>query len=156
MKDAAIAPVQMSVSVPLPPEEAFDLFTSRIGSWWPLGGHFSVAGPRAAACFLEPFAGGRVYERAADGEEHEWGEVLIFDPPRRLSMSWHPGHSNVTEVEVRFTPSDDGTFVELEHRGWEVYGDRCEAVRGDYEKGWPFVLSDRFVSAARSAAGDRR
>ncbi|HSN68464.1 MAG TPA: SRPBCC domain-containing protein, partial [Thermoanaerobaculia bacterium] len=103
-------------------------------------------------CFIEPFAGGRIYERARDGEEHEWGKVVAFEPPQRLVMTWHPGHDRVTEVEVRFTPSDEGTYVELEHRGWEAYGEDAEKARNEYANGWPGVFTGRFGDAARAAA----
>jgi uncharacterized protein YndB with AHSA1/START domain len=150
MSSAVVAPIQMSVTVPLPPERAFELFATRIGEWWPLREGHSLTVERAAGCWIEPFAGGRVFERSIDGEEHDWGQVLVYEPPRRLAMTWHPGGGPATEVEVRFTPADDGTFVELEHRGWEVFGDEAEAARSGYANGWPYVFTERFAAAARS------
>ena len=41
MMAAAIVPVRQSVEVPLPPDDAFDLFTAGIGEWWPYKTHFS-------------------------------------------------------------------------------------------------------------------
>ena len=144
--------IQLSVTVPLAPRDAFDLFTTRITEWWPLDKGHSLSADRAASCAIEPFAGGRVFERSLDGEEHVWGEVLAYEPPHRVAMTWHPGGGPATEVEVRFTPADDGTFVELEHRGWEVFGEQAEEARLGYLQGWPFVFGERFRSAAANAA----
>ena len=142
-----VAPIQMSLLVPLSPQRAFDLFTSRIGEWWPLATH-SVVANQGGTCTIEPFAGGRVYERADDGREHDWGRILLFEPPQRIAMTWHPGGGPETELEVRFTPADDGTLVELEHRGWEVFGDEAIAARSGYENGWPLVFTRRYGAAA--------
>lgn len=36
--------------------------------------------------------GGRVTERLRDGSEAVWGALLVWEPPDRLVMTWHPGH----------------------------------------------------------------
>jgi len=141
--------IQLSVTVPLAPRDAFQLFTARIAEWWPLKGH-SISDDRAEACFIEPFAGGRVYERSFDGDEHVWGEVLAYEPPHRVALTWHPGGGPATEVEVRFTAADDGTFVELEHRGWEVFGEQAAEQELRYANGWPVVFGVRFAEAAQA------
>ena len=145
----AIDPLRFSATVPVAPEQAFDLFTARIASWWPLR-EISIGQDQALACFIEPFVGGRVYERSREGDEREWGKVLVFDRPRRISVTWHPSGGPVTEVEVNFTAADDGTYVELEHRGWEVFGEKAAEARDTYANGWPFVFGQRFVAAANA------
>ena len=151
MNTATVAPILLSITVPLPPAEAFDLFTARIAEWWPIRDHSIFTG-RAAKCTIEPFAGGRVYEESVDREEHDWGRVLAFEPPHRLEMTWHPGGGPETIVEVRFTAADDGTYVELEHRGWEVFGGDAEERRSGYQQGWPYVFGERYGKAAHAAA----
>ncbi|HET8772456.1 MAG TPA: SRPBCC family protein [Thermoanaerobaculia bacterium] len=145
-----IEPIRMNATVPLPPAEAFDLFTARIHTWWPLATH-SVFQDNLAACVFEPRVGGRIVERSRDGEEHAWGEVLEYDPPQRFRVTWHPGGGPATEVEVTFTPADNGTFVELEHRGWEVF-EQPEEARAGYANGWPFVFGECFPAAAAALA----
>ena len=73
----------------------------------------------------EEQVGGRIYERHTDGGEGEWGRVLAWEPPARFVMSWYPGKddSMATELEVSFSPEGDGTRVDLEHRGWEIFAD---------------------------------
>jgi hypothetical protein len=41
--------------------------------------------------------------------------------------------------------TNGGTRVELEHRGWEILGDKAQQVRAGYETGWVPVL-DRYVA----------
>ena len=151
MTDRPLPPVIASLLVPLPPARAFALFTERMATWWPLRSH-SVAGERAESCFIEPFAGGRVFERSFEGDESDWGRVIAYEPPHRLSMTWHPGGGPTTEVEVRFTAADEGTLVEVEHRGWEAYGDKAAAARGEYASGWALVLTKHFGEAARGSS----
>ena len=56
---------------------------------------------------------GRVYERTPDGTEHDWGEVEVWDPPRRLVYLWHiyGERADATRVEIRFIRSGDTTTV---------------------------------------------
>jgi hypothetical protein len=146
-------PIQMSVMVPLPPHRAFELFTERMSTWWPLATH-SISKSRAGACFIEPFEGGRVFERSMEGEELEWGRIVVWEPPYKMTMTWYPGRGPTTEVEVRFTPADDGTLVELEHRGWQAYGPDADSMRSEYMNGWPVVFGQAFADAARTAQQD--
>ena len=49
--------VRSSVTVKLPRDAAFRLFTERMGSWWPLATH-SVFHADAVAITIEPVVGG--------------------------------------------------------------------------------------------------
>jgi uncharacterized protein YndB with AHSA1/START domain len=140
-----IAPVTKSIVVERPPEEAFRVYTEGIATWWPLETH--APSQKAETVIIEPREGGRLYERTTDGEEVDWGEVLIWDPPHRLVHSWHLGRSVATEVELRFTPQGDGTLVELAHSGWERHGEYGAALRAQYDSGWDYVFGERYGSA---------
>jgi uncharacterized protein YndB with AHSA1/START domain len=140
--------IRKSVMVDAPQEKAFRVFTEKLGAWWPVATH-SVRRERAETAVLEGRVGGRLYERALDGEEILWGEVTVWDPPHRLSYTWHPGRGPETgqEVEIRFLAEGDRTRVELEHRGWERLGDEAaEAIRS-YDAGWDLVLVERYAAA---------
>jgi hypothetical protein len=53
------------------------------------------------------------------------GLVTAYVPPTRIVFTWKaPEWDAPTEVEVRFSPEQDGTRVDLEHRGWERTGAR--------------------------------
>jgi uncharacterized protein YndB with AHSA1/START domain len=116
-------PIRQSADVDCPIREAFELFTARFGAWWPLAEH-SVTGNEADTCVIEPWTGGRVFERSYTGEEHDWGSVTCWDPPRRLSFTWNWGDSDdgSQTVDVRFEEQRDGTRVTLTHTGWETPG----------------------------------
>jgi uncharacterized protein YndB with AHSA1/START domain len=146
-----IAPVVRAISVAVPPERAFKVFTERIGAWWPLEMH-GVFGDKAKTCVMEPRVGGRVYEVSVDGEEASWAEVTAYEPPERIVWSWRPNRDRPapTEVEITFTPEGGGTRVELMHRGWELLGDEGAEARDSYDSGWPKTLA-RFAEIAEEA-----
>jgi len=137
-------PIRLSATLRRPADEAFRLFTEGIGEWWPSDRGYSFGGNRLKAVCLEPFAGGRFYERYTDGEEFEVGRVIACDPPQRIVFTWKGRWSEPTEVEVRFTPEGSTTRIELEHRGWERLGASAEQSRSSYLNGWPTVLQ-RYV-----------
>ncbi len=71
--------IRKTVLVDFAPAEAFELFTARIASWWPVGTH-SYGGDDVTDVVLEPRVGGRLYE-VTDAGEQDWGRVLEWDPP---------------------------------------------------------------------------
>jgi uncharacterized protein YndB with AHSA1/START domain len=147
--------VHRSVTVQAPPERAFEVFTAGFSSWWPIESHH-IGDAMAVEVVIEPFAGGRWFERDADGRECDWGFVTAWEPPHRLLLAWHltpaydfdPDPARATEVEVRFTPHEGGTLVALEHRGFERHGETGTAMR---EKvGAPGGWSDLLETFARA------
>ena len=141
--------VRSTVTVKLPRDEAFRLFTERIGSWWPLSGH-SVYEREAVGVTLEPRVGGRLYESSADGRTSDWGTVTVWKPYDHLAVTWHPGYGEeqATLVDVTFSEGPNGgTQVELRHTGWEVHGEIAQEAADTYRSGWPGVLA-LFAAAA--------
>lgn len=136
--------IRKTVLVDFTPVEAFELFTARIASWWPVGTH-SYAGDAVKDVVLEPKVGGRLYEVTDDGEQ-DWGRVLEWDPPHRFLLDWQIGEARGTEVEVRFSPEGPGSRVELEHRGFSS-GDPRERYAG----GWDVVLAPFVETASKKA-----
>ena len=108
---------------------------------------------------IEPRDGGRWYEVGNDGSENEWGRVLAWEAPERVLLAWQLNADWTydpefeTIVEVRFTADGDHTIVDFEHRDLERFGEKAEAVRGDYETGmdggWRTLL-DNFQRAAEA------
>ena len=97
---------------------------------------------RAASSSSEPSTG-------APPSGARW---LQWDPPHRVVLTWHPGQDAdaASEVEVRFTASEGGgTRVELEHRGWERFGESAMLRRHGYvgPGAWGHVL-DHFADVA--------
>jgi len=138
MQAVSVEPVRRAVTVSKPVEDAFRLFTEEIATWWPFPSH-SIGGDDTVAAVFSP-ASGRLYEVHADGTEHDWADILVWEPPHRFVLAWHPNPERRTEVEVQFVPSGDGTRVELEHRGWERLGAVAHEARASYVTGWTLIL----------------
>jgi hypothetical protein len=148
-EQATIAAARRSVTVPLTPERAYDLFVDEFDSWWPKGSH-TVAG--ATGVVLEAREGGRWGELDAQGEFSPWGGVLAAQRPNRILLAWQldpnfefdPDAARQTEVEVTFAAEgESSTLVTLEHRGFAVWGERGAAMRDSVssEGGWTALLN---------------
>lgn len=149
--------VKKQIFVKATPERAFEVFTKEMDTWWPLATHH-ISKVDAKNAVIEPFAGGRWFERGVDDSECDWGKVLVWDPPGRLvlawqiSADWQHDATLMTEVEVRFTSENGGTRVDLEHRLLRNYAARADEVKGllDSQGGWGGLM---VAFGARASAG---
>ena len=149
--------VHKTVVVAAPQAVAFEVFTARLASWWPMPSHH-IGKAECADVVIEPRVGGRWFERGTDGSECDWGRVLAWEPPGRvvlawqLSAQWAFDPALKTEVEVRFVAVDAGhTQVDLEHRGLEAYGPEALAMREAFgsANGWNGMLEHYAAVAGR-------
>jgi uncharacterized protein YndB with AHSA1/START domain len=157
MMTAPSTSVEKQITVHVPVEKAFAIFTEHFDTWWPRSHHIGAAEMDRAV--LERRAGGRWYEIGTDGSECEWGRVVAWEPPGRLVLAWQINpqwqydSALVTEVDVRFTAvGPNTTRVDLEHRHLDRVGpDGAEfvaAISGD--GGWGGLLK-MFADAAEAA-----
>lgn len=139
--DTRIPPLVKTVTVPLNRDAAFRRFTEQMAAWWPLATH-SVGEADAESVTFGAGTGEAITERLRDGTEHVWGTVLDWDPPRRVTFTWHPGRdaSRDQVVDVVFRESGGCTEVELTHTGWDSLGDQALELRSGYDQGWGKVL----------------
>ncbi len=146
----SVQPIVKIVQVGLSPADAFDLFTTRIGEWWPVESHSVSAGLGAPSKSLTMTTGfgGELVEIAADGSRHVWGVIEEWEPGQSLALTWHPGRNDdlETRVRVEFRARGEGTEVTLTHSNWEVLGDEGQGTRDSYDGGWNGVL-DRFANS---------
>ena len=153
----SLDPVVVTVTVPADPDVAFEVFTERLGAWWPLGLHSLGGAERIVAMEFGRAVGAWVVEVWDDGTRRRWAEVLLWDEPRAFALAWNPGGwdegAAPTRVDVTFTRTGDGsTEVRLVHTGWEVWGEEAEQGRAGYDEGWPIVLSG-YVAAVDASVG---
>ena len=141
-------PLRLAFTVACPPDRAFALWAAETSRWWPHG--HSVSGEPGLVVTFEPRPGGRIFERTPGGEEHDWGEVVVWEPPRRLVYLWHLRFDRVdaTEMSLTFTPEGDGTAVAIEHRGWERLGAVGAERRERNARGWAGVVERYRETAA--------
>ena len=113
-----------TVFVAVPPDVAWDVFTTEIDLWWRTGPRYRIAGRRAGRLCFETGPSGRLFETfetESGSHTFEVGRVTAWEPPARLEMEWRvvnfaPGEK--TFVTVLFAPSRDGTLVTVRHRGF--------------------------------------
>jgi uncharacterized protein YndB with AHSA1/START domain len=143
------AAVRKSITVKASAERAFQVFTEGFDTWWPRSHHIGKS-PMTKAV-IEGFPGGRCYSAQEDGTDCPWGEVLVWEPPRKFVLAWKinpqweydPDPAKSSEVEVSFTPEPDGsTRVDLEHRYFDRHGEGWEGMRQqvDSQGGWGMLL----------------
>ena len=148
------APIRKVLTVQVPRERAFRVFTEGFDRWWPKS-HTIGEAPLARAV-LEGRPGGRWYGVDVDGREQDWGEVLTWEPPARLLLAWRINaqfkfDAGVhTEVEVLFAELGEGvTRVEFEHRHLERLGTGADKAAESLRGGWAPIL-EAFKAIAES------
>jgi hypothetical protein len=149
VSEGELEPVRRSIRVKATPERAFRVFAEEMGSWWPKTHH--IGNSPMVDIVVEGRAGGEIYTMQEDGTRCPWASVQVWEPPHRFVFWWQVTHTwgyeadleKCSEVEVLFTPADDGTtLVELEHRGFERQGAGAGEMRGSVgaEGGWNGLL----------------
>jgi uncharacterized protein YndB with AHSA1/START domain len=133
-------PIEVNVRVQCEPGHAFAIWTERIDLWWPRA--HSVTKDPDLRVSIEPRVGGRIVERSPAGDEHAWGEILTWDPPRRLAYLWHiyGARGEATRVEVTFAGDAGATVVTIVHTGWEQLATTRPDLRERNEIAWSRVL----------------
>jgi hypothetical protein len=63
-------PLRLCFEIQCPAEHAFEIWTTRLSSWWPKG-HSASGNPDTVVVF-EPRPQGRIFERTPDGTEIDW------------------------------------------------------------------------------------
>jgi uncharacterized protein YndB with AHSA1/START domain len=144
--------IRKQITVDVPQERAFEVFTAQMGTWWNPDHHIG-ANPYADVV-IEPREGGEWYEVDSEGTRCRWGTVLAWEPPSRVLLNWQLNGQwaydpeQLTELELRFTAlSASTTLVELEHRMLEGLGAGAADARARFDDpaGWQGILQ-RFAA----------
>ncbi|WP_028062560.1 SRPBCC family protein [Solirubrobacter soli] len=138
--------VRREITVNATPERAFFVFAEQFDSWWPRSHKIGQAD--LARAVIDPDTM-RWYEVGTDGSTTEWGAILTYDPPTRLTLEWRIGGTwqcetdpaRSSEIDVTFTPEGDATRVTLEHRHLDRHtaADELKGAVGG-EGGWNGLL----------------
>lgn len=137
-------PIVHEFSLTCTPGHAFEVFTGKMGTWW--DPEYTGSPETFSTVTIDPRMRGQITERHSDGSEHDWGEVIAWDPPARVSFSFTLGQDRAfpTVVRATFVPSDSGTQVSFEHDGWTEHNAAAREKFAD----WPRLLN-RFAKAAQ-------
>jgi hypothetical protein len=146
-----IDPLRLSYEIECPADHAFDVWTTRLSTWWPKG--HSTSGNPDTQVVLEPRLGGRIFERTPDGTEIDWGVITSWDPPARLGYQWHIGRDAqaATDVELTFVDlGGDRTRLDIVQSGWERLGEEGLAYRDANTSGWDSLIPKFQAATARA------
>jgi uncharacterized protein YndB with AHSA1/START domain len=131
----AADPLVSSIHIDASPEEVFEHFVDpeAVVGWM---GDYALLEPRPGGLFTLDINGVPVR-----------GSYLELDPPRRLLISWgHAGSERLppgsSTVEVRLTPEEGGTLVEVVHSGLP------EPEAEQHAIGWEHFLARLALRAA--------
>jgi uncharacterized protein YndB with AHSA1/START domain len=141
--------IKRSIVVEAPIERAFEVFTTKFGSFKPA--EHNLLSVQIAETVFERRVGGYLYDRGVDGTECRWARVLAYEPPNRVLLSWNisprwqieTDPDKASEWEVRFiAETPNRTRVEIEHRKLERHDEGWEGVRDSVggDQGWPLYL----------------
>jgi uncharacterized protein YndB with AHSA1/START domain len=149
VSNESTSPITHECSLRCSAERAFATYTSRIGEWW--DPRYTANAETLKAVTIEPYLGGRVYATHSDMGEHDGGEVVAWEPARRLvhtfTLAQDPQHPS--EVEVEFVPAEGrshtgtGCTVRFAHGGWTEANAAVRKKFGDWR-----VMLDRFAAFA--------
>ncbi len=115
------AVVRKSVRVAASVERAFSVFVEQMETWWPATHHIGKTPFRRS--LWSPAQAGVGMSAMPKARPCEWGSVLKWEPPHRVTFSWHvgagsrlsrighfdPDMAKASEVEIRFMADGPGT-----------------------------------------------
>lgn len=151
-----IAPLVRTIDVPCDRKLAFTVFLD-MNAWWPAS-RFATSvmrGQTVKTISVEARQGGRIVEVAADGKEHRWGTIRVYEPYDYLKLDFHVPHPSEQQpgfstVEVRFTAlGRTRTRVELTQSNWEGLGAMAEMSQCGYSQAWTMIFETAYKEACQ-------
>jgi uncharacterized protein YndB with AHSA1/START domain len=156
---AEVADVRRSITVPASVAEAFRVYTEHPAEWLPAA-HTFIKDPQSIA--IEPWVGGRFYERGPDGTEVTRGTITEWSPPCRLALTWRigpgwrptPDDEHASVIVVEFHPVGAGAAeVVLTYTHLDRHGYIAVMIRSAVENSTPDDTLHRYAAVvARHAA----
>lgn len=135
--------VRRSIEINAPPERVWEEFASvdRMRLWYTSAGGAEMPCQRLD---YEPRVGGPFISQGEHpvGEKYHFaGRVVVYDPPRELTVEMGPfdfaGSDAISRLTFLLHPLSPGrTRVELVHHGFESFGDAARNIYQAFEGGW--------------------
>jgi uncharacterized protein YndB with AHSA1/START domain len=142
--------VFIEIEIGAPPERVFRALSdaAELSIWWNEQGVNNARPWQVEARLGGLWKTGGTSQGHGDWET--WGEIIEFDPPRVLAMTWNerldkPRPFGQTVVRYELEPTASGTKLRLTHSGFASHREAFD----DYSKGWHPVLGmlrDYFVT----------
>ena len=149
--------VKLEATVPLPPQQAFDVFVGGMDVWWPRRGvfpySFAPETTRPLHIQFDERKGGRYYETFADGSEYVIGAISVWNPPAELAYSWRdPTWPGSTDIRLQFAPARrrDARVVHA-RRLRERWRPRADSLLSDWLRADPGGLYRALPGLERAA-----
>ncbi|MFC5207263.1 SRPBCC domain-containing protein [Pseudonocardia sulfidoxydans] len=141
-------PLVVEFHVAAPPAHAFEVWTTRIATWWPQS--HTISGDPASIT-MAPAVGGRVVETTHDATTYDWGEVATWAPPTRLGLRLRLfiDRDETSEVDIGFAADDAGTRIRLEQAGLDRLGPAGTPRRARVGAAWVSITT-HFVVACEA------
>jgi uncharacterized protein YndB with AHSA1/START domain len=149
MPDSDAPPITHSLTLACSAEHAFATYTERISTWW--DPCYTANPATLESVTIEPQVGGRVFATHRDIGRHDWGEVITYEPGRRLvhtfTLAQDPAHPSEVAIDFEPAATGDGCTIRLAHGGWNAANASARQKFGD----WPLILA-RFAALANPDA----
>jgi uncharacterized protein YndB with AHSA1/START domain len=138
--------VRRSIEINAPPERVWQEFVSaeRMRLWYTPAGGVEMPCKRLD---YEPKVGGVFETDVVHGDKHFHfeGKVLVFDPPRELTVEMGPfdfaSSNDISLLTFLLHPLPDGrTRAEIVHHGFESFGEGGRDVYQAFEGGWDMTV----------------
>jgi uncharacterized protein YndB with AHSA1/START domain len=132
--------VVIEIEIGAPPERVFRALSDaeELSRWW------NEPGVSPGPWEFDARVGGswKTGGSTKDQAWQTWGDIVEFDPPRVLAMTWHekldkPRPLGQTLLRYELEPTASGTLLRLTHSGFAAYPEAF----ADYSKGWHPVVN---------------
>jgi hypothetical protein len=114
----AAAPIMVAIEVDASPDQAFSVFTTRMGDWW--DPDYSPDPHTFTGIDLEPRVGGSVAMLHGGEGRYVWGTVTEWEPGRRYAQTFTLAHDSdyPSEISAEFEATATGCAIRFAHGGW--------------------------------------
>ncbi len=111
---AAIEPIRtvrlaFELRIQASAERTFQVMTQQAHRWFP----HNFGGDRLRRVVLEPRVGGQHYEDWGDGRGHLYGEVTLYDPPRRWATRGRLMAGTIMDTDYQLTGEPGAVVVRV-------------------------------------------